>query len=152
MHAVATTVSTRIYLRLQEIHTAALKTCLLPSVTRVTCLQSKGVTKDIRQTLDCSWQLPLCLPGLSHTRKRQHSCRLQSKDQSEWSSRYHWKSKGTKQQGSRWGTSCLQAVGVGVGGTHPVFPLPPLWALHPAGSTRWPLHSQYSIMQLRLLC
>lgn len=48
----------RNYLRLQEIHTTVVKICLMPSVTRVTSWQSKGVTKDIRQSLDCSWQLP----------------------------------------------------------------------------------------------
>lgn len=46
LYTVATILSTRIYLRLQEIHTTVVKICSLPSVTRVTSLQSRGVIKD----------------------------------------------------------------------------------------------------------
>lgn len=46
LYTVATILSTRIYLRLQEIHTTVVKICSLPSVTRVTSLQSREVIKD----------------------------------------------------------------------------------------------------------
>lgn len=150
MHAVATTLSTRIYLRLQEIHTAAVEICLLPSVTRVTSLQSKGVPKTSGRSFTAPGNYPSdCLVSATP-----------GKGSIAANSKARIKVSGaagiTGKQGDK-------AAGKQVGNFLPpgsrrrsrrntLFPHPPHRVLHPAGSIGCPPHSQYRIMQLLLLC